>query len=266
MADRSGQARNERAQIAVTLLSHGFWERQFASDPGVLGRTLLLDGRRHTIVGVLPREYGIGFFRAAEVFLLFELDSLRAARDQRDVFVTGRLKPGLTREQASADLEGIARQLRSEHPTTNERIGAAVLPLIEASGFNIQTLMSILGLIAILVLVVAFANLANVVVAQSLSRRYEFAVRAALGASRFDHVRRLMIESTLVSIVSGGIGVALAAAGIAALRWVGGDVRPRADPHEFARPRGRTVDRVRARRWASRSGLPHACRPPRRST
>ena len=221
---RSFRPGEERAGAdPVTLLSHGFWERQFASDPGVLGRTLLLDGRPHTIVGVLPREYGIGFFRAAEVFLLFELDSLRAARDQRDVFVTGRLKPGLTREQASADLEGIARQLRSEHPTTNERIGAAVLPLIEASGFNIQTLMSILGLIAILVLVVAFANLANVVVAQSLSRRYEFAVRAALGASRFDHVRRLMIESTLVSIVSGGIGVALAAAGIAALRWVGGD-------------------------------------------
>ena len=122
------------------------------------------------------------------------------------MFVTGRLKPGVTREQAAADLESIARQLRSEHPATNERIGAAVFPLIEASGFNIQILMSILGLIGSSCVVVAFANLANVVVAQSLARRHEFAVRAALGASRFDRVRRLMIESTLVSIVAGGIG------------------------------------------------------------
>jgi putative ABC transport system permease protein len=221
---RSFRAGEDRAGAEqVTLLSHGFWERQFASDENVLGRTLLLDGRTHTIVGVLPRESGTGFFRAADVFLIQEVDALRAARDRREVFVTGRLKPGVTREQASADLEVIARQLRSEYPATNERIGAIVLPLVEASGFNIGTLMAILGLIALLVLVVAFANLGNVVVAQSLSRRHEFAVRSALGASRFDHVRQLMTESTILSIAAGGIGVVLAAWGVAGLRWFGGE-------------------------------------------
>ena len=221
---RSFRPGEERASAdRVTVISHGFWERQFASDPAVLGRTLLLDGRPHTSSASSRVSTGSVSSGPPRSFCCSSSIACALRATRGDVFVTGRLKPGTTREQASAELEGIARQLRSEHPTTNERIGAEALPLIEASGFNIQTLMSILGLIAILVLVVAFANLANVVVAQSLSRRYEFAVRAALGASRFDHVRRLMIESTLVSIVAGGIGVVLAAAGIAALRWVGGD-------------------------------------------
>jgi predicted permease len=206
----------------VTLLSDRFWRRQFAGDAAVLERSLLLDGKPHTIVGILPPQAATGLLRDADLFTPLVVDPLRGARDARTVLVTARLKDGVTREQAAADLEAIARQLQSEHPETNERVGAAVLPLIEASGFNVRVLLFILGLIAVLVLVVACANVANVVVAQSIARRHEFAVRAALGGSRFDRVRQLMTESMLVSAVAGAAGLELAVWGIAGLRWMGG--------------------------------------------
>jgi predicted permease len=224
---RPGEDRSGADQVA--LLTQGFWARQFSSDPRVLGQSVLLDGTPHTIVGVLPEQAGTGLFKGAEVFLPLVVDALRGARDARSVIVTGRLKPGVTLDQANTDLAAIARQLQAEYPVTNQRIGAVVLPIIEASGMNVRTLIAILGLIAILVLVVAFANLANVVVAQSMSRRHEFAVRAALGASRFDHVRQLMTESALISVAAGALGLLLAAWGVAVLRWLGGNTLGLAD-------------------------------------
>ena len=205
----------------VTLLSYGFWQQQFSARPGVLGQTMLLDDVPHTIVGVLPREAGTGFFRGADVFTPFALDTLRAPRDRRDVLVTGRLKPGVTREQADAELQTIARQLSSEYPDTNQRIGAAVLPLIEASGLNVRILVTILGLIGLLIVVVACANVASVIVAQSLARRHELAVHAALGATRADRIRRIVIESLLVSVAASVVGLLAAAWEMTGLRWLG---------------------------------------------
>jgi putative ABC transport system permease protein len=207
----------------ATLLTHGFWQRQFSSNAGVLGQSLLLDGVPHTVIGVLPPLAGTGLFKDADVFVPLVLDPLRTRRDERNVFVTGRLKPGVTRAQATADLDAIARRLQVEHPDTNQRIGASVLPLIEASGMNVRLLLSLLGAIALLVLVVACANVANVTVAQSLGRRHELAIRAALGASRADRIRQLMTESTLLSLTAAGVGLLLAAWGVDALRWLGGD-------------------------------------------
>jgi predicted permease len=204
----------------VTLLSHQFWQRQFSGDRAVVGRSLRLDGVAHTVVGVLPREAGTGFFVDAEVFMPLVLDPLRGPRDSRRVLVTGRLNPGVTRQQATADLETIASQLRAEHPDTNRTIGAVVLPLIEATGMNVRVLLSILGLVGLLVLVVACANVAGVVVAQYMGRRHELAVRAALGASLLDRVRQLMIESTLASVAAGVLGLVLATWAIAGLRWL----------------------------------------------
>jgi len=207
----------------VALLTSGFWQRQFSSQPTVLGTSVLLDGVAHTIVGVLPPAASGGVLRDSDVFLPLVVDPLRGERGRRSLLVTGRLKTDVTRGQANAEIEGIARQLGDEHPETNRAIGASVLPIIEASGFNVRILLSILALIALLVLVVACANVSGVVVAQSIGRRHELAVRAALGASRFDRVRQLMIESTLASAVACIVGLMLAAWGIAALRWLGGD-------------------------------------------
>jgi predicted permease len=214
-----GQAGATRA----TLLSQGFWQRQFSSNAGILGQSLLLDGVPHTVVGVLPQVAGTGLFKDVDVFVPLVLDPLRTGRDQRSVIVTGRLKPGVTRAQAAGDLDAIARRLQAEHPETNGRIGASVLPLIESSGFNVRLLLSLLGAIALLVLIVACANVANIMVAQSLGRRHELAIRTALGASRADRIRQLMTESTLLSLTAGALGLLLAAWGVDALRWLGGD-------------------------------------------
>jgi len=205
----------------VTLLSYRFWQRQFSSSPRVLGQSVTLDTVPHTIVGVLPPEAGTGFFNDAEVFTTLVVDPLRRGRDVRDVVVTGRLKSGASRQQASAELDTIARQLRAEHPDTNSQIGASVLPLVEASGFNVRVLLTILSLIGLLVVVVACANVASVIVAQSMARRHELAVRASLGATRADRIRQLMTESGIVSAAGCIVGIILAAWGIAALRWLG---------------------------------------------
>lgn len=205
----------------VVLLSQRFWQQQFSANASVLGQSVLLDSVPHTIVGVLPAVAQTGFFKDADVFTPLVLDPLRRARDQRDVVVTGRLKPGITREQAGNELATIASQLRAEYPATNKQVGTDVLPLIEASGFNVRILVTILTLIGLLVVVVACANVASVMVAQSMARRHELAVHAALGATRADRIRQLMGESVMVSAASCMVGLLLAAWGIAALRWLG---------------------------------------------
>jgi putative ABC transport system permease protein len=160
-------------------------------------------------------------FKHADVFTPLVVDPLRRGRDRRDVMVTGRLKPGVSRQQAGSELATIADQLRREHPDTNNQVGTAVLPLIESSGFNVRILLTILSLIGLLVVIVACANVASVVVAQSMARRHELAVHAALGATRADRMRRLMIECAIVSMGGCAVGLLVAAWGIAALRWLG---------------------------------------------
>ncbi len=123
-------------------------------------------------------------------------------------------------------------------PTTNQNIGAVVLPLIEAAGFNVRILLTILGLIGLLVVVVACANVASVIVARSLARRHELAVHAALGATRADRIRQLAIEGLMVSSAASVVGLLVAAWGIAGLRWLG-STRVRLRRHADERPRAR---------------------------
>ncbi len=207
----------------VALLTSGFWQRQFSSRQTAIGTSVMLDGIAHTIVGVLPPEASGGLLKDSDVFLPLVVEPLRGERGRRSLLVTGRLKAGVTREQANAEMETIARELRDEYPTTNQAIGASVLPIIEVSGFNVRILLSVLALIALLVLVVACANVSGVLVAQAIGRRHELAVRAALGASRFDRIRQLTVESALASALACAIGLTLAAWAISALRWLGGD-------------------------------------------
>ena len=205
----------------VALLSHRFWQRQFSARPDVIGRRLTLDTVPHTVIGVLPPDAGVGFFSDAEVFTTIVVDPLRGDRSARELVVTGRLKQGISREQAAAELDTIARQLRAEHPATNAQVGASVLPLVEGAGFNVRILLTILLLIGLLVVVVACANVASVNVAQSMARRHELAVHASLGATRADRIRHVMTESAVVSAAGGILGSILAAWGIRALQWLG---------------------------------------------
>jgi predicted permease len=207
----------------VAMLSHRYWQEQFAADPSAVGTTVLLDGTAHTIVGVLPDETRVGIFTDTELFVPLPLDAAREARDARRLFVTARLKRGVTGEQAEADLSNIASRLTSQYPNTNAQTGVVVRPLIEqVGGGGIRFLLFLLALIAGLVVAMACANVSNVVLARASGRQQELSLRTALGARRVDHVKQIAAESLLVSMAAGAAGVVLGGWGLATLKWLAG--------------------------------------------
>jgi predicted permease len=217
--------RGEDGRIGATpvvLLSHRYWEEEFASDPSVVEQSVLLDGVAHSIVGVLPPAIRTGIFVDADLFVALPLDAARNARDERRLFVTARLKPGVTNEQAEADLTAIANRLKTQYPNTNAQTGVVVRPLIEQLGGQIQTVLVLLALIAGFVAAIACANVSNVVLAQAIGRQHELSVRSALGAQRLDHLRQLAIESLLISFAAGVAGLMLGGWGLTLLKWLAG--------------------------------------------
>jgi len=216
----AGEGRTGAAPVA--LLTPKFWQRQFSSSPDVLGQSVLLNGVPHTIVGVLSTKADTRLFGRSDVMVPQVLDAAGTARDERRLYVTARLKEGVTREMAAAELDAIAKQLRTQYPHTNARTSVVVRPLIELTGGETPFVLFLLALIAVLILAMACANTSNVILAQAASRQHERSLRAALGASRFDHVRLFMIESVVVSAAAGAVGLLLASWGIDGIRWLAG--------------------------------------------
>ena len=207
----------------VVLLSHRYWQEEFSSDASVVGTSVLLDGTAHAIVGILPPEIRVGIFTDTELFVALPLDAAREARDERHLFVTARLKPGVTRAQAEADLSSIANRLRAQYPNTNAQTGVVVRPLIEqVGGGGIQFLLFLLALIAGLVVAMACANVSNVVLAQATARQRDLAVRTALGAQRSHHLAQIATESLAISLAAGAIGIVIGGWGLALLKWLAG--------------------------------------------
>ncbi len=206
----------------VALLTRKFWQRQFSSRADVLGRSVLLNGVSHTIVGVLSAQADTRLFGRSDLMVPQMLDATGAARDERRLYVTARLKEGVTRAQAAAELGAIADQLRTEYPRTNARTGVVIRPLIELTGGETPFVLFLLALVGVLILAMACANTSNMILAQAATRHHERSLRAALGASRFDHVRLFMIESFVVSAIAGAVGLLIASWGIDGIRWLAG--------------------------------------------
>jgi putative ABC transport system permease protein len=206
----------------VLLLSHRYWQETFSSDGSVIGTSMVLDGTAHTIVGVLPREIRRGIFTDSDLFVVQTLDAARSARDERRLFVTARLEPGVTRAQAEADLSVIANRLKAEYPDTNAQTGVVVRPLIEQLGGQIMVLLFMLALIAGLVAAMACANVSNVVLAQAVGRQHELSIRTALGARRFHHLEQIAMECLLLSLAAGAAGLVLGGWGLGLLKWLSG--------------------------------------------
>ena len=206
----------------VALLTNRYWRERFSSRPGIIGTSIFLDGVPHTIVGVMPASAGRGIFVETNIWVPQELDATRTARDARTLFVSARLRPGITREQAERDLAAIGERLKKQYPTTNAQVGIVVRPLIELLGGGIQFLLLLLVLIAALVVLMACTNVSNVVLAQISARRRELSLRTALGAGRWDHVKQVLAEGFLLSAAAGLVGLMLGAWGLAALKWLGG--------------------------------------------
>ena len=200
----------------VAVVSHGFWRRRLGGDPAAIGRTLTIDGRAVTVVGVLPRDFL--FAPAGDVEVLLPVDAAAArtsGRSSRWMRVVGRLRDGVSVDRASADLAAIMRRLAAQYPETNAGRAAYAVSLREEIVGPVRPLLLALGGAVGLMLLVACTNVASLFLARAIARGREFAVRAAIGAGRGRIVRQLLAESVLVAAVGGAAGAALAWAGVA---------------------------------------------------
>ena len=198
----------------VVLLGYGVWQSRYARDPQIIGRMITVNGTACTVVGVMPD--GMRFPNNADLWrpLVPEADDL-ARRDQRRLNLFGRLAPGVSIEEARAEMDGLARRLETQHPGINKDAGIAVMTFNERfNGGPIRAVfLALLGAVGF-VLLIACANVANLLLARSASRAREISVRIALGASRARIIRQLLIESLILSCVGGLLGLGLAQFGV----------------------------------------------------
>jgi putative ABC transport system permease protein len=202
----------------AVMISEGFWKRKFSGAPNILGRSLTLDGRSYPVIGVVPSsfELQVGSIRARELYVPIgqwtnPLLPHRAAG--LGVHGIGRLKPGVIVQQARADMERVTRDLTAAYPEANKGIGATLIPLKEQMVGDVRGLLLALLAAVGFVLLIACVNVANLLLARSLGRTREFALRAALGAGRGRILRQLLTESMLLALAGGGLGLLLAAWG-----------------------------------------------------
>lgn len=195
----------------VALISYPFWQGRFAGSPDAIGSTLRLDGIAHTVVGVTSPDMGFADFGRAQVWTPLVLDRTGPSRDQRELFVTARLAPGVTQERATREVAAIGSSLAAEHPETDagwELWSAPVMTSLLGDEGKVIMLMLILTVTA--VVLIACANVANMLLARASAREAELAVRGALGAGRGRLVRQLLTENLVISLVAGGLGLGLA--------------------------------------------------------
>jgi predicted permease len=212
---------DDRAGTHVVLLSYSLWQRRFGSDPGVIGRALTLNGESYTVIGVMPQFVQLPGFENRNdqlwVPIAFPPDEA-AQRGNHFLEVIARLKPGVTLKQAQVEMETIAARLAQQYPAYNTRTGAVVVPLHEQVVGDIKpALLVLLGAVAF-VLLIACANVANLLLARAAVRQKEIALRLALGASRSRLARQFLTESVLLALFGAGFGLLLALAGIRMLR------------------------------------------------
>ena len=205
----------------TAILSYGLWQRRFSRDPNIVGKTIRANDQTYTVTGVMPKgfRFPIGWVPTdVQVWTPLLLSPAeRTSRKEISLDVVGRLRPGVTLAQAQASLAAVAAQLARTYPETNKDWGVNLMPLADRGVRAYRGLFTLLSLAVALVLLIACANVANLLLARGMERQKELTVRAALGARRGRLVRQLMTEGILLSFLGGLLGIGLGFLGTRAL-------------------------------------------------
>lgn len=203
----------------VAMIGEGLWKRRFGADPNLVGRNVVLDGLPTTIVGIAPAS--LKLIGGGDVYLPLTIDPSKEIRLNHVLIVFGKRKPGVTPEQAQAEMDTIAARVGKQYPEVKDW-GIHLLTLFDTFvASDLQTGLLVLQVAVALVLLIACANIANLLLARAASRQKEMAVRTAMGATRVQLIRQLLVESVLLALVGGGAGLLGAVAAVRALvRWL----------------------------------------------
>ncbi|HEX5890987.1 MAG TPA: ABC transporter permease [Pyrinomonadaceae bacterium] len=206
---------NEKpGQDQVTILSHALWQQRFGGDPSIINKTIVLNGRATEVIGVMGE--GVSFPQAADLWLPMNLDADPSDKTRFSHMLrpVGRLKPGVSMAQAQADMDVIAAQLEQQFPESNQGWSLRLVPLREELVGGSRTMVLVLFGAVAFVLLIACANVANLLLVRAAARQKEIALRTALGASRWRIVRQMITEGLLLAIAGGALGAFLATWGV----------------------------------------------------
>ncbi|MGH9831801.1 MAG: ABC transporter permease [Blastocatellia bacterium] len=202
---------DQRGAEGVVIISHGLWQKRFGADPALVGKTILLNGESRMVVGVMPAGFKFPIIANADVWRPIQ-PALNAGcqRGCITIRVMARLKPGATEAQARVELNTIAARIEQQFPDTNSKVGSTLIPLHEFLVGPVKPQMLALLVAVAFVLLIACANVANLLLARSAGRMTEIAIRASLGAGRWRIARQLLSESLLLAVIGGVVGLLLA--------------------------------------------------------
>jgi len=208
---------DQQGRGAVVVLTHSLWQRRFGGDPGVVGTTVNLSGEQHQVIGILPADFR--FAKAELVWLPFVFPpEFRFVREAHFLEVFARFKPGVGVNEARVGMDTLSAALSQEYPASNRRHGSFVIPLREELVAGVRPMLLALLAAAGFIVLIACANVANLLLARGASRQREISVRLAIGSSRARLIRLLLLESALLSLAGGLGGVLIASWGVDLLR------------------------------------------------
>ncbi len=195
----------------VVVLSHTVWARHYGADPGLIGQSITIDDKPYSVIGVLPPDFSLfGTSRQYDLWMPFAFERAQLRREDRSVIVFARLKPKVTLPQAQAEMATIFRRLQQEYPGVSDGMGIRVVSMHEDLTMGMRPALLILLAAVAFVLLIACANVANLLLARAATRQKEIAVRTVLGAGRLRLARQLVTESVVLAMLGGVLGLLLA--------------------------------------------------------